>query len=509
MINYKRRIIVVFFSVRYARRAVKNYPQILRTFAGRRCEIFPQFIQYHFMINNLAKKNVRTVSFRAKNEGQSIFLRNFSDELPNFVEQFLYMYALVDCNNFYASCERVFRPDLNGKPVVVLSNNDGCVIARSNEAKALGIPMGAPAFKYQKLFDKEQVQVFSTNFVLYGDMSMRVMQILSEMAPEIEVYSIDEAFLSFKGFDYYDLESYARKIEKKVYKSTGIPVSIGIAPTKSLAKLANRIAKKFPEKTRNVYGIDTEEKRIKALKWLKIEDVWGIGRRYAERLQERNIRTAYQFVNLPDDWVRNMMQVVGLRLKKDLEGIAHLYLEKPTYKKAIATTRSFEKMYTGFEEVKERVATFAVQCAAKLRRQHTHCSSITVFVRSNGFRKDLPQYRKKIRIKTAYPTHSTTELIRYAVAGLRMIFKEGYHYKKAGVIVGDITPENEKQLSLFSDENPKHQDLMTAIDRINYRIGEEKVKFACQDLDRTWKMRQEKRSPRYTTQLSEIITVNV
>ncbi len=419
------------------------------------------------------------------------------------------MYALVDCNNFFASCERVFRPDLNGKPVVVLSNNDGCVIARSNEAKALGIPMGAPAFKFQKVFDANQVQVFSTNFVLYGDISMRVMTLLAEMAPEIEIYSIDEAFLRFRGFELFDIEKYGKEIEKKVRKYTGIPVSIGFAPTKALAKVANRIAKKFPKHTQGVYVIDTDEKREKALKWLKVGDVWGIGRRFSKRLQIRKIYTAFDFVNLPDAYVRSEMSVVGLRLKKELEGDETLDLENSKVKKSIATTRSFETMYTDFEDVKERVATFAVSCAEKLRKQHTHCNSIMIFVHSNGFRKDLPQYRKNILVKTEYPTHSSNDLIRYAVLGLRTIFKEGYQYKKAGVIVLDLTPENEKQLSLFSSENPKHQPLMQQMDAINQSIGQNKVKFACQDLGRTWKMRQEKLSPRYTTQLGEIIEVVV
>ncbi len=419
------------------------------------------------------------------------------------------MYALVDCNNFFASCERVFRPDLNGKPVVVLSNNDGCVIARSNEAKALGIPMAAPAFKYKTLFEKNQVHVFSTNFVLYGDMSMRVMTILAEMAPEIEIYSIDEAFLRFKGFELFDIEKYGKEIEQRVYKSTGIPVSVGFAPTKALAKVANRIAKKFPERTQSVYVIDTDEKRKKALKWLKVEDVWGIGRRFSKRLQAKKVFTAFEFITLSDAYVRSEMSVVGLRLKKELEGEETLGLEKPTAKKSIATTRTFEMKYVDFEDVKERVATFAVSCAEKLRKQQTHCNSIMVFVHSNYHRKDLPQYRKSILIKTEYPTHASNDLIRYAVMGLKTIFKQGYQYKKAGVIVGNFTPENQKQFSLFTSENPKHQPLMERIDAINQSIGQNKVKFACQDLGRTWKMRQEKLSPRYTTQLAEIIEVRV
>ncbi len=253
------------------------------------------------------------------------------------------MFALVDCNNFYVSCERVFNPKLNGKPVVVLSNNDGCAISRSDEAKKLGIPMGAPAFKYEKIFRDNNVKVFSSNFPLYGDMSSRVMNILSSYTPNIEVYSIDEAFLEFKGFKKHKLESYCKEIQKRVLKWTGIPISIGIAPTKALAKVANRISKKFPKKTAGVYSIDSNEKRLKALKWLEIENVWGIGFRHSKRLRIFKINSAYDFISTPDDWVRKQMSVVGLRLKKELEGESVLCLEENrSPKKAIATTRSFE-----------------------------------------------------------------------------------------------------------------------------------------------------------------------
>ena len=237
------------------------------------------------------------------------------------------MFALVDCNNFYASCERVFNPKLDKKPIVILSNNDGCVISRSNEAKALGIPMGAPAFKYDPIFKKNKVHVFSSNFPLYGDMSNRVMSILSKYTPSIEIYSIDEAFLEFKGFENYNLENYGKKIRKTILKWTGIPVSIGFAPTKALAKVANRISKKLDNKTGGVYVINSKEKKDKALKWLKIEDVWGIGFKHAARLKSYKINKAYDFTMLPDDWVRKQMSVVGLRLKKELEGESVLSLE--------------------------------------------------------------------------------------------------------------------------------------------------------------------------------------
>ena len=418
------------------------------------------------------------------------------------------MFALVDCNNFYASCERLFRPSLRNKPIVVLSNNDGCVIARSNEAKAMGVPMGAPAFKHKELFEKHKINVFSSNYALYGDMSARVMNLLSTYTPDIEIYSVDEAFLQFNGFEHFNLHQYNLEIQKNVTQSTGIPISIGIAPTKTLSKVANRIAKKFPEHTKSVYTIDSEEKRIKALKWLKIEDVWGIGRQHAYRLQKIGVKTAFDFTQLNDNWVRKNLAVVGLRLKHELEGRPSLALEHAQPKKAIATTRTFDQMHTDIESIEERVSTFAASCAEKLRRQNSHCNRIMVFVHTNGHRSDLSQYSKNIVIKTKYPTNSSIELVKYAQAGLKAIFKKGYKYKKAGIIVSGITPASTPQLSCFENESPKHIKLMKVMDKLNKSIGQDKVKLACQALDRTWKMKQERLSPRYTTRLSEILTVN-
>lgn len=418
------------------------------------------------------------------------------------------MFALVDCNNFYASCERVFNPSLNGKPVVVLSNNDGCVIARSNEAKELGIPMGAPTFEYRKLFVENKVYVFSSNYALYGDMSSRVMNLLADFTPEIEIYSIDEAFLKFDGFELFNLQEIGNTMLSKVTKGTGIPISVGFAPSKALAKVANRIAKKYPVQTKGVYVIDTEEKRIKALKWLAIEDVWGIGRQHAKRLRSHNINNAYQFTQLADDWVRKNMSVVGLRLKHDLEGIPTLDLEAPATKKMIATTRSFENMISNYDDVKERVTTYAVACAEKLRKQKSHCNMIMVFLHTNGFRKDLPQYGRNIVVNTHFPTSSSIDIAKYATEGLKAIFKENYQYKKAGVMVMGLTPEDTKQFSLFSTENPKHQPLMNIVDKLNGAYGNNKIKFGGQSLGRQWKMKQERLSPRYSTNINEIIAVN-
>ena len=419
------------------------------------------------------------------------------------------MFALVDCNNFYASCQRVFEPHLIGKPVVILSNNDGCVIARSNEAKALGVPMGAPAFQFKSIFKEHNVHVFSSNYALYGDMSNRVMNLLATFTPEIEVYSIDEAFLKFQGFEQFNLEEYGLTIQRTVTKGTGIPISVGFAPTKALAKVANKIAKKFPDRTKSVYVIDTEEKRIKALKWTKIEDVWGIGYQHAKRLKALQIKNAYQFTKLHDDWVRKEMSVVGLRLKHELEGKPRLDLETPTSKKAIATTRSFEKPYQTIEEVAERVATFTAHCAEKLRKQKSQCNMVMVFVKTNRFSQDAPQYSRSIVIKTDYPTDSTIDLNKYAQIGLKAIFKEGYQYKKAGVIVMGLTPNNETQLSLFNFSNPKHQPVMRVVDKLNAAMGKTTVRFASQSIGRQWKMKQERLSPCYTTRIKEIVTIKV
>jgi DNA polymerase V len=419
------------------------------------------------------------------------------------------MFALIDCNNFYASCERVFRPDLNGKPIVVLSNNDGCVIARSNEAKSVGIPMGAPAFEFEKLFKQHQVQVFSANFPLYGDMSNRVMDILSGYSPDMEVYSIDECFLNLNGLHLFDLSVYGQAMRQKVGKWTGIPISVGIAPTKALAKVANRIAKKYPERTHNVYVIDSDEKREKALKWLKVEDVWGIGRKHAKRLQQMGVLTAYDFVNLTDEWVKKNMSIVGLRLKLDLQGIPTLDLEESQPKQNIATTRSFERNYTELEQLVERISTFTASCAEKLRKQKSCCNSLMVFIQTNRFGKDLPQYSRNLVIELPFATNSTLELTKFAVQALKQIFREGYHYKKAGVIVQDFTPENHTQASLFESRDERHIPLMKAVDQMNAKFGQQKIRLASQDPKRVWKMRQEKLSPRYTTDLHDIITIKV
>lgn len=416
------------------------------------------------------------------------------------------MYALVDCNNFYASCERVFNPTLRKVPIVVLSNNDGCVIARSNEAKALGIPMGAPAFEYRKVFEEHGIKVFSSNYALYGDISNRVATILRKFTPDIEVYSIDESFLKFKGFEKYDLREYCLKIRSEVLQNTLIPTCVGVAPTKALAKVANRVAKKYPE-LNGVHVIDTDEKRIKALKWLDIEDVWGIGRQFSKKLKSKGVNKAYDFTLLPDEYVRKEFSVVGLRLKKELEGESVLDLEEVANKKNIATTRSFDTTYSDKEYLEERVSTFAATCAEKLRFQKSTCELVTVFIYTNRFNETHEQYFRSINVNIPYPTNSSIQIAKYAKKGLDLIFKEGYQYKKAGVIVGGIAPECEKQFNMFEDEPAHDRAAMRVIDKLNFKYGVKKLKLGSQALDKTWKMRQDLLSPNYTTKWSDILQV--
>lgn len=419
------------------------------------------------------------------------------------------MFALVDCNNFYASCERAFNPSLNGKPVVVLSNNDGCVIARSNEAKALGIKMGAPAFKIAGFLQANQVAVFSSNYVLYGDMSQRVMNTLGEFTPEIEIYSIDEAFLNLAGLP-VDLEEYARAIRRTVLKNTGIPVSVGIGPTKVLAKAANYYAKKIPE-NKGAFVLDSRAKIEESLKKLAVDEVWGIGRQYATLLASFNVKTAWDFLQMPDSWVQKRMTIVGLRIKKELEGISCLEMELMSpAKKAICTSRSFGESQTELEPIKEAVATFAARCAYKLRKQRTCAGVLMVFIHTNGFKKNEPQYAQNFACRLPVATNSSLELIKYALYLLQAIYREGYRYKKAGVLVTEIVPEDQSQGSLFDQvDREKHTAVMKTMDRINAKYGWNTLKIAAQGSGVKWKLRQERLSQCYTTRWNEILTVRV
>ncbi len=423
-----------------------------------------------------------------------------------FKHYIYFMFALVDCNNFYASCERVFNPNLQHKPIVILSNNDGCIISRSDEAKKLGIPMGAPIFKYKSLIANHNVKVFSSNYSLYGDMSSRVMSILKQFTPDIQVYSIDESFLKLEGFEDYNLTDYGMLMKNRILKWTGIPTCAGIAPTKALSKVANKIARKYPNQTNGVYVIDTEAKRVKALKWTKVKDIWGIGKKLSNRLATKGCKNAYDFTQLPESWVKSNMSVVESRLQRDLLGIPTLDLEVQKSKKSIATTRTFEKPLKELDKIKERISTFAFVSGEKLRRQNSHCHMIIVILRSNYFREDLKQHYATKVISLPYPTNSSLVLSNYAIKAIEEVFKSGIAYKKAGIILTGLVPSNNYQLNIFDWENSNHQPLMKAIDKINYRFSN-KIKLANQDLKKTWKMKQDHLSPNYTTNLQDIIKV--
>jgi DNA polymerase V len=414
------------------------------------------------------------------------------------------MIALVDCNNFFVSCERVFDSRLEGKPVIVLSNNDGCAIARSNEAKALGIKMGANFFEIENIVKKHNVQVFSTNFVLYADMSLRVKGLLTRFCPEIEDYSIDESFLDFNGFEHINMKEYGTKIAQTVKQGTGIPVSIGIAPTKTLAKVANRFAKKFAA-YQSVCLIDTDEKRIKALQKTEIGDVWGIGRQHTKRLMALGIKTAYDFTQLPQPWVRKHMTVVGERTWSELLGTPCIQMEHVApAKQSIMVSRSFGKMIDDYTTISEAVSTYTNMAAAKLRKQKSCAKAILVFIDSNPFREDLEQYSRHIILNMLVASNSSQELIHYALEGLRKIFRPNIHYKKAGVMLMDICSEKLIQGNLFDTvDRKKHQSLMVVMDRVNDYYGRNTLKIAAMGDGKAWKIKQERLSPCYTTRLSD------
>ena len=414
------------------------------------------------------------------------------------------MYAILDCNSFYASCERVFNPNLIDKPIVVLSNNDGCVIARSYEAKPF-IPMGAEAFKYEKVFKEKNIHVFSSNYSLYGDLSTRVMSILNQFSPEVEVYSIDEAFFKLDHIKNEELDKYAKQIKYTIEKWAGVSVSIGVAPTKSLAKMANKIAKRYSDKTQGVYTILNDEQRHKALKWARVEQVWGIGRNISKKLNKLKIKSAYDFTMLPDAFVRSQFSIVELRLKKDLSGEATIFFDEIKAKKNIATTRTFEYALKEYEPIKERIATFANSCAEKLRRQHSECNYLYIFLKTSSY--STTKRNVGVVIHLPYLTNSSITICNYAIKGIKQLFKKGYNYKKAGVIVMGIKSETQHQFSLFEDEKPRHKSIMKVIDSMNLKYNSAKIKIANQDLDKTWKMKQEHLSPRFTTAVNEIIEV--
>ncbi len=420
-----------------------------------------------------------------------------------------YPVALVDCNNFYASCERVFNPKLVGKPIVVLSNNDGMIIARSQEAKDLGIAMGEPLFKIKDKILKHNVAVFSSNYALYGDMSERVMTILENFSPEVEIYSIDEAFLNLKGFERYDLTKYGKQIRDTIRQWIGLPVSVGIAETKTLAKLANRLAKKS-KKADGVLNLYKSKFVEQALKATDVEDVWGIGRQYSKLLKNLGINTAYELSLANDNWVKKKMTVMGLRTVMELRGTKCIELENTIpAKKAIVSSRSFGTLTDSYEDVKEAVANYVTRAAEKLRNQKSAANVLSVFLRTNPFKTELPQYHNGVMIELPLPTDSTSELLVYAHQGLKQIFKENYKYQKAGVMLTGIIPYDRAQYAMFDSVNRnKMKKITDLIDKINEVYGRDTVFYASLGIKRTWQMKREMKSPHYTTNWKELPVVN-
>jgi DNA polymerase V len=441
-------------------------------------------------------------------------------------------FALVDCNNFYVSCERVFQPSLERKPVVVLSNNDGCVVARSEEAKALGIGMGVPAFKVRGIIQTHQVRVYSSNYSLYGDLSDRVMETLAQFAP-LEIYSIDEAFLDLSGFSHLsscELTQYGQQIANVVRQWIGIPVSIGIAPTKTLAKIANRLAKKASKASesqdrdshQNVVELLTDTAQEFALANLAVADVWGIGHNYRDRLATVGIHTALQLRDADEHLVKQIMGVVGQRIRLELQGISCFALEtEPDPKQETAVFRSFGQPVETLEELKEAAATYTAIAAEKLRRDRSAANLLTVslitnpFESINAFDADLerrsrpkPQYSNATHIKLPVATNDTAELMHYALDGVETVFKSGYRFKKLGIILSELVSIDRIQTSLFDDKDrERSKRLMTAIDQINQKMGRGTLKFAAVGMQQPWQLKCKSPSCAYTTNWSELPVV--
>ena len=420
------------------------------------------------------------------------------------------MFALVDCNSFYASCERLFRPELIHTPIVVLSNNDGCVIARCDQSKAMGIKMGDPYFKIKDELKQKGIKAFSSNYTLYGDLSKRVMNTLSRFSPNIEVYSIDEAFLDLKSMSHFDLNLYCHQIRETVLKNIGIPTCVGVAPTKALAKASNHVAKKFKAKTGGVFILDTPEKILKCLKWLPIEDVWGIGRKYSEKLKFHGVKTAYDFTLMPPDWVRKNFTIVGLRLQNELKGESCLPLESfINPKQSICTSRSFGKMLSKYEQVETAVSVYASRCARKLRAGKLCATNLIVFIHTNPHRPGDVQRSVHATKVFKVPTSDTLEIVEEALFLLKHLWKDGYLYKKAGVIVTGNVDERFVQGDLFDiiDRNKSKQS-MKAFDTINLKYGHELVHVALASPEGDWKLRRDNLSPCYTTNWDDLMIVH-
>lgn len=413
--------------------------------------------------------------------------------------------AIIDCNNFYASCERVFNPKLNKKPIIVLSNNDGCVIARSQEVKDLGIPMGIPVFKIRHLVEIYDIQIFSSNFSLYGDISNRIMSIIRSGNSEIEVYSIDEAFVTINP-RYTDPVEYATKLRNKIYQWTGIPVSIGIGKTKTLAKVANHLSKRGIGKD-NVCLIDSKNDQ-NLLQQVKVHDIWGVGRRKQKFLKINGIYNAYDLKLANPQWIQKHMTVISRHTVDELNGIKKIELEyENATKKSISTSRSFSRMISDITTIRNAISSHASRSAEKLRSQDSFVSSIGVYLCTNRFRADLPQYRRYINVQLPIALNDTSGIIDAALEGLNKIYKSGYEYKKCGVILTKLIQSNEVQQSLFHPRREKDEKISKSIDKINQAFGTDTIRYAVQGQNESWSIKREKLSPSYTTNWNEFLSV--
>ncbi|MEG3640822.1 Y-family DNA polymerase [Magnetococcus sp. PR-3] len=416
-------------------------------------------------------------------------------------------YALVDCNNFYASCERLFQPNLEGKPIIVLSNNDGCAVARSNEAKKLGVPMGAPLHKIQDMITQHNIRVFSSNYPLYGDLSARVMATLEQLAPRVEIYSIDEAFLDLNGMHSQQRKKLGEDIHNQVKRWTGIPVSVGIAPTKTLAKVANHYAKKFPT-FNGVLDLTDPQRRKKALHKLPVDELWGVGRRWSKRLNQSGIYTAHQLSHMPPPLVRQQFNVVLERTVRELNGEPVIdFEEHPPTRQSIATTRTFGQKVTHLMDIKEAVSSFAVRAGEKLRKHGLLCGALQVFISTNRFSEQDEQYKNSLTFAFQQPVEDTLSLLDGTHAALEAIYKPGYRYQKAGVILLGLVDEQNFQPSLFAPPPrlPHGRKLMQTLDRVNKEMGRGTIRFGAEGQAKpVWGMRQLRKSPAYTTKWTDL-----
>ena len=413
--------------------------------------------------------------------------------------------ALIDCNAFYVSCERVFNPKLNNKPVVALSNNDGCIIARSKEAKALGIKMGVPLFKVKDIVERENVIVFSSNYTLYADMSRRVMNIISEFTPSIEVYSIDEAFIELTNMN-VDYESYARHMRKVILQYTGIPVSIGIASTKTLTKVANHIAKD-DESLEGVCSLIQHENLDQVLEDTNVADVWGVGRQLSKKLIANGIFNAKLLKNCEDTWVRKMMSVNGLKTVSELREISCLDLEETSAtRKSCCTTRSFGKPLINLEDIEQAVTTFARRATERIRGENLIASTVSVFLRTNPFDRNR-YYSNSSTTTLSYPTYDTVQIVKTALQLTKIIFRENYKYKKAGVLLSGFYEKGTETKDLFSEARYRSPKLMSAVDQINERYGSDTIQIATECQMGKWKQKRKNCTQSYTTQLDNVLLI--